>query len=69
MLKQQNSHVVVVDDERVIAETLTIILNSNGSAATFFTNPLEARESAQTKSPDLLISDIIMPQLSGIDLA
>jgi FixJ family two-component response regulator len=36
MLKQRIPYIVVVDDERIIAETLTIILNSNGFAATFF---------------------------------
>ena len=69
MPKQTLPYVVVVDDERVIAETLTIILNGNGFCAVFFTNPLEALESAQTAPPNLLVSDIMMPQLSGIDLA
>jgi CheY-like chemotaxis protein len=69
MPKQTLPYVVVVDDERVIAETLTIILNENGFSAVFFTNPLDALESAQTAPPDLLVSDIMMPQLSGIDLA
>ena len=69
MPKQIRPYVVVVDDERVIAETLTTILNRNGFCAVFFTNPLEAIESAQIAPPDLLLSDIMMPQLSGIDLA
>jgi len=57
MPKQAMPNVVIVDDERVIAETLTIILKENGFCAVFFTNPLDALESAQTAPPDLLISN------------
>ncbi len=34
-----------------------------------FTNPVDALERARTDAPDLLISDVMMPQLAGIDLA
>lgn len=61
--------VFVVDDERVIALTLAAILNQTGFVATAFTNPLEALEAAKVEAPRLLISDVVMPELSGIDLA
>jgi DNA-binding NtrC family response regulator len=63
------SRVFVVDDEEVIATTLTAILKINGYDARCFVNPLEALAAARTEAPDLLISDVMMPQLSGIDLA
>jgi len=62
-------HIFVVDDEKAIAETLVIILGKSGFGATSFTNPLEALEKAPAKSPSLLLSDVFMPQLSGVDLA
>jgi CheY-like chemotaxis protein len=62
-------HIFVVDDEKAIAETLVIILGKSGFGATSFTNPLEALEKALMKSPDLLLSDVAMPVLSGVDLA
>jgi CheY-like chemotaxis protein len=62
-------HIFVVDDERVIAETLAIILGKCGFIATSFTNPLEALEEAPLRSPGLLLTDVVMPVLSGVDLA
>jgi CheY-like chemotaxis protein len=61
--------IFVVDDEPVIASTLVAILRMHGYSATFFTSPLAALEAARTKSPDLLISDVGMPGISGIELA
>lgn len=61
--------VFVVDDEPVIASTLAAILKLNGYCATSFTSPIEALATAQSRAPDLLISDVVMPRLSGIDLA
>jgi DNA-binding response OmpR family regulator len=63
------SRVFVIDDERVIASTLGTILKLNGYDASSFVNPLEALEAARTGGPDLLISDVVMPELSGVDLA
>jgi len=61
--------IFVVDDEPVIASTLAAILQMHGFSAKFFTSPLEALAAARKKSPDLLISDVEMPGLSGIELA
>ncbi len=61
--------VLVADDERVIADTLVIILNQSGFAATAAYSGLKAVELAESLKPDMLISDVIMPDLSGIDAA
>jgi CheY-like chemotaxis protein len=61
--------IFVVDDEHVIASTLAAILQMNGFSAKFFTCPLEALTAARSKTPDLLISDVAMPGISGIELA
>jgi DNA-binding NtrC family response regulator len=66
----QNQHrVFVVDDERIISSTLAMILTLQGFDATAYTQPLEALKAARCKAPDLLISDVMMPELSGIDLS
>jgi DNA-binding NtrC family response regulator len=64
-----SARIFVVDDEPVIASTLAAILQMNGFSAKFFTSPLEALTAARTKAPDLLISDVTMPDISGVDLA
>jgi CheY-like chemotaxis protein len=63
------SRIFVVDDEPVIASSLAAILQMNGFSARFFTCPLEALAAARSESPDLVISDVSMPGLSGVDLA
>ncbi len=62
--------VFVVDDENIIASSLAMILRLQaGFEARAFTLPLEALEAARLEAPDLLISDVVMPALSGIELA
>jgi DNA-binding NtrC family response regulator len=61
--------VFVVDDENVIASTLAIILRHEGFDARSFTAPLEALQATRSDTPDLLLSDVIMPVMSGVDLA
>jgi CheY-like chemotaxis protein len=63
------SRIFVVDDEPVIASSLAAILQMNGFSARFFTCPLAALAAARSESPDLVISDVAMPGISGIDLA
>jgi two-component system OmpR family response regulator len=57
--------VFVVDDEKTIAETLVTILHLSGFAAKSFTDPREALSAALDDAPDLLLSDVMMPELSG----
>lgn len=61
--------VFVVDDEQIIASSLAMILRKSGFDAVFFTDPLKALETARLEAPDLLVSDVVMPELSGIELA
>lgn len=62
--------VFVVDDEGLIAKTLAMILNQTGFAASAFEDPyLALGAAADGLVPDLLISDVVMPGMSGIDLA
>jgi CheY-like chemotaxis protein len=61
--------VLVADDERVIADTLAIILNQHGYDASAVYTGTAAVERARSVRPDLVISDVIMPDMNGIDAA
>ncbi|MGA9670744.1 MAG: response regulator [Terracidiphilus sp.] len=61
--------VFVVDDEPLIASTLGEILRGQGIDVTTFTDPLKALEAIHTNAPDFLIADVVMPGMSGIELA
>lgn len=61
--------VLVADDERVIADTLAMILNQSGFEARAVYSGERALEEAPTFQPNMLISDVIMADLNGIDAA
>jgi CheY-like chemotaxis protein len=61
--------VLVADDERVIADTLVMILNQSGFDARAVYSGEKAVESALAFRPEMLISDVIMDDLTGIDAA
>ena len=61
--------VFVVDDEIDIAKLLVVILQMNLFDAVPFADPQAALEAARAEAPDYLISDIVMPEMTGIELA
>lgn len=61
--------IFVVDPDDLITSTLVEILSNSGFDALPFTDPVEALHTARLQAPDLLVSAVIMPQLSGTDLA
>ena len=61
--------VLIADDERVIADTLAVILNQGGFDARAVYSCVKALEMAPAFRPDMLISDVIMSELNGIEAA
>jgi DNA-binding response OmpR family regulator len=61
--------ILVADDERVIADTLAMILNQSGFDARAVYSGEKALELAADFLPDMMISDVIMDDLNGIDAA
>ena len=61
--------VLVADDEQVIANTLAIILNQAGFEARAVYSGEKAIEALDTFKPDMLISDVIMTGMTGIEAA
>jgi DNA-binding NtrC family response regulator len=62
--------VLVVDDEHVIADTLSVILTRSGFSVITAYEAETALKLALSKQPDLLLSDVMMgPGMDGTQLA
>lgn len=61
--------ILVVDDESAIADTLTEILSRSGYAAAAAYDATDALETALITPPEMLITDVVLPGMSGIELA
>jgi diguanylate cyclase len=61
--------ILVVDDRALNREFLAMLLGYAGHRILEATNGLEALERAGTEQPDLVISDIVMPTMDGVDFA
>jgi CheY-like chemotaxis protein len=61
--------VLIVDDEQMIASTLAQILNGSGFVAKAVFSGEDAVPEASEFRPDVLLTDVIMRGISGIDVA
>lgn len=61
-------HIMVVDDEQSMCEFLEIILLRNNYQVSCFTDAFAAVSSLETTSYDLVISDLKMPGMSGLEM-
>ena len=62
------ARVQVVDDEAAVCSLLRAALEKDGHEIRIFQDPLQALDDLQTNECDILIADIIMPQMSGLEL-
>lgn len=63
-----NVRIFVVDDEPDNLELLRFLLSDEGAIVDTFTSPFAALQSLTQAPPDLLISDIGMPEIDGYEL-
>ena len=61
--------VMVVDDESVIADTLAEILSRSGYKGVAVYDGDSALETALLTPPEMLITDVVLPGITGIELA
>lgn len=61
--------ILVVDDEKELANTLSAILRHAGYNALVAYSSAEALEKLRTTAIDLLVSDVVMPGMNGMELA
>ncbi len=61
-------NILIVDDDHDICDYMTLVLEQNGYDVVAKTDPLEALEVLKTQEFHLVILDLMMPRLSGMDL-
>lgn len=67
MTSEQKS-ILVVDDEAAMREVLKVRLEKWGYAVSTAENGVEAKRQVEASQPDIAISDVVLPDISGLDL-
>lgn len=67
-MKTMTSKILVVDDDPAIAEMLTMVMEREGFETVVVDNGLEAVEAASRENPDLILLDLMLPGLGGVDV-
>ena len=68
MNESAQTRVLVVEDEPVIREILMIILSAVGHDVTIAANGREALAILKDRAFDVMIADIMMPEMDGIEM-
>jgi len=64
----QGKSVLVVDDYLAVRKTIKELVQSLGMVATEAENGLKAQELLKQKPVDLVITDLVMPEMDGFEL-
>ncbi len=62
-------HILVVDDERHVVQVVQSMLERKGHTVTVATDGEEALKKIDQRRPDLILLDIVMPNLDGATVA
>ena len=63
-----SAKILVVDDDPAIAEMLTMVLQREGFDTVVVGDGLEAVEAASREHPDLILLDLMLPGMGGVDV-
>jgi FixJ family two-component response regulator len=61
-------HIAIVDDDESVGKALTRLLSVNSMRAEMFGSAQEFLTSLSSRTPDCLILDLHMPDITGLDL-
>jgi two-component system KDP operon response regulator KdpE len=65
---QQQAKILIVDDEPQITRVLRTALSTQGYSLRIAANGVEGMEAVHTWKPDLVVTDVSMPEMNGIEL-
>ncbi len=60
--------ILVVDDDELIIKSSEMFLTSRGYEVLTALDGVQALEVIKTQNPDIIVSDILMPNMSGLEL-
>ena len=63
-----SSKILVVDDDPAIAEMLTMVMEREGFDTVVVDDGLEAVKAAERENPDLILLDLMLPGMGGVDV-
>jgi EAL domain-containing protein (putative c-di-GMP-specific phosphodiesterase class I)/FixJ family two-component response regulator len=63
-----NRHILILDDDAAVGQTIQWIAESLGFEAEFVTRPEEFFQRLEQKSPDIITIDLVMPKLDGVEI-
>ena len=63
-----NDHILIADDEEAIREVVSTLLEAQGYHCLTVGNGRQALESLSTHPVDLVLSDMVMPEMDGMQL-
>jgi two-component system KDP operon response regulator KdpE len=66
--QQQAAKILIVDDEQQITRVLRTALSTQGYSLRVAANGAEGIEAVHAWKPDLVITDIAMPEMNGVEL-
>ncbi len=62
------SNILIVDDEQSYRQLLTLVFESDGHSIRTAANGREAVELVAAEAPDIIVSDVRMPDMDGIEM-
>ena len=68
MGQENGNHILVVDDEPFVLESLSLLLSMNKYTVITCENAADALIRLRTMKVDVVVTDIKMPQVSGLEL-
>jgi len=63
------ARIYVIDDDEQLLRMVGLMLERGGHTVTLISNPIDGLEQVKSDRPDLLVLDVMMPNLSGHDIS
>jgi CheY-like chemotaxis protein len=66
---ETDTRILIADDEQIVADTLRMIVSKHGFEVTVAYNGTTAIEKARQFCPQVLLCDVMMPDMNGVEVA